>query len=420
MAATSSVPRAGAAKLSDAVPRTVLCGDGFRGLGCVGVLVIHAAIVTMLSKHHPGFNPDIEAPWQYKPVVGVAAPLMMLMHPTIFVFFVLSGYLLSRGFLAAYLLGTPKPSISRYARNRVLRIVPGFWLVLAIFLTWDHAWGAGGAGGLLATFAFAQNYHSTPAAVIMQAWTLNVETAFYVALPIVAVLVMATPRLRPATPSARLRLVLGTLLVLFAASVLLRFQAGNPPGKTFNLGQFAFAFVPGIALAAIEPFAAPRVRDAPNGRRWSRGLLAAALAMFVAFVVAPSQDERILLESLGCGALVAAAVTLQWATGGGWRVLTNRAARWVGERSYGLYLIHLGLMGHIMRRIGLSHTYPLTFLALALVSLVVSLIAADLIWRFVERPALSWRLPWRQAEFAGAASPAADATPQPADSTVRA
>ena len=88
---------------------------------------------------------------------------------------------------------------------------------------------------------------------------------------------------------------------------------------------------------------------------------------------------------------------------GGWRVLTSRPARWIGERSYGLYLIHLGLMGHIMQRIGESHSYPLTFAVLALVALGASLLAADLIWRFVERPALSWRLPWRQAEFAGSA-----------------
>jgi peptidoglycan/LPS O-acetylase OafA/YrhL len=73
--------------------------------------------------------------------------------------------------------------------------------------------------------------------------------------------------------------------------------------------------------------------------------------------------------------------------------------RWAGERSYGIYLIHLGLMDHLLRHIGPDHGPSVTFGALTFSSLVATLILADLLWRFVERPALERRLPWRDVEF---------------------
>src|SRR5690242_18636317 len=40
------------------------------------------------------------------------------------IFFVLSSYLLSRPFLRALLHDAPRPSLGRYTRNRLLRIIP--------------------------------------------------------------------------------------------------------------------------------------------------------------------------------------------------------------------------------------------------------------------------------------------------------
>src|SRR4029077_19878693 len=47
-------------------------------------------------------------------------------------FFVLSGFLLYRPFAHATVHALPPPSLIRYARHRVLRIVPAFWLVLSV------------------------------------------------------------------------------------------------------------------------------------------------------------------------------------------------------------------------------------------------------------------------------------------------
>ncbi len=45
-------------------------------------------------------------------------------------FFVLSGFLLWRPIASAVLRGRRLPSVRRYARNRALRILPAYWVVL--------------------------------------------------------------------------------------------------------------------------------------------------------------------------------------------------------------------------------------------------------------------------------------------------
>ena len=61
-------------------------------------------------------------------------------------FFVLSGYLLYRAFARAALTGDGRVDVRRYARRRVARIVPAYWVatVGAIALLW----GARGTPGV--------------------------------------------------------------------------------------------------------------------------------------------------------------------------------------------------------------------------------------------------------------------------------
>jgi peptidoglycan/LPS O-acetylase OafA/YrhL len=398
-------------RVSRAVPRRFTAGDGLRAIAAMSVLVFHAAIATLIWKLGQGSVNGEPDPHQFKPIFGALAPAFGNMRAGIFIFFALSGYLLSRSFLASYLIGTPRPSIARYARNRALRIIPAFWVVATIYILWARGDTSGGATGLLAIYAFAQNYHFTSAAtVIGQAWTLDIEVAFYILIPITALLFSFAGRHSRTTPRWRLAIVLTVLLAAYVLSLAAKHSAGNPVHLTYNLADFLFAFIPGVALAAVEPFAAPRLQGTKAGRLLAWGLLGLCLALLGWFISAPVTDFglRSVLITLGCGALLAAPLVLQWTTGGCWRVLDNRVMHWLGVRSYGIYLIHLGLMTHVLARFGHSHGVKTTFVLLLIGVTTATLVGADLLWRFVERPALERRLPWRQAEFRGG-SPAAPA-----------
>jgi peptidoglycan/LPS O-acetylase OafA/YrhL len=388
--------------VSEAVPRRFTAGDPLRAIAAMSVLVFHAAIATLLWKLGTGAVNGEGSPGQFRPIFGPLAAVFVNMRAGIYIFFALSGYLLARSFLAAYEVGSPFPSISRYFRNRALRIIPAFWVVTAIYVIWGRGDNGGGVSGLAAVFGFAQNYHWTPSAsLIGQAWTLDIEVAFYIVLPLAALLAMAVKRRVPGTPRTRLVTILLVLLATYVVSLYFKHLAGNPINLTYNIADYLFAFVPGIALAAIEPYAAPRLRGRSSGRTWSWVLLAACIALLAVFISLPIRDHglRLVFITLGCGALVAAPLTLQWSTGGCWRVLDNRVMDWLGKRSYGIYLIHLGLMTHVLARFGHSHGVKTTFVLLLVGVTAVTLVAADLLWRYVERPALERRLPWRQVEF---------------------
>ncbi len=404
--------------MDDAVPRTFDAGDGLRALAALFVLVFHVAYLSLAAKGLPVAADGEATIAQFRPLFGTIAPELVSMRAGIYIFFALSGYLLSRPFLSAYLVGTPSPPVGRYFRNRALRIIPAFWVVTTAYLICEGMPAGGSAGGLAAVYGFAQNYYWNPAArLIGQAWTLDIEVAFYIALPVVALLAGAASRRARIASRGRLALVLAVLLAAYAASLLVRHLGGIliEPGlnTTYNLADFLFAFVPGVALAAIEPFAAPRLRaGSVRVRRasiWGVTLLCAVLTGVFVSLPAGDYGLRRVLVTLACGTLLGALVAPQWIGGRSWRALDNRAARWLGQRSYGIYLIHYGLIAHFLSIVGAGHGLTLTWLLTLAGVTAASVLAADVLWRVVERPALQRRLPWRQAEFVPAAPAPAQA-----------
>src|SRR5581483_9163371 len=98
----------------------------------------------------------------------------------IYVFFTLSAYLLGAPFIKAFIRGGDFPRVTKYFRNRVLRVMPAFLAAWAA--TWIIVGSVGtSVGRILAVPAFVQVYFPSHFEVkIVQAWTLDVEGAFYV------------------------------------------------------------------------------------------------------------------------------------------------------------------------------------------------------------------------------------------------
>ena len=109
------------------------------------------------------------------------------------VFFALSGFLLWRGHAAAARGLRPIPPTGHYLRSRIVRIMPGYLVAVVVILTLLPDANAD-LTVWLANLSLTQIYVPlTLTAGLTQMWSLSVEVTFYLALPLLALVVRRVP-----------------------------------------------------------------------------------------------------------------------------------------------------------------------------------------------------------------------------------
>jgi peptidoglycan/LPS O-acetylase OafA/YrhL len=146
--------------------------DVLRTLAAFGVLVTHVAFVT-----------GVVNPLRWSSPLRDVLPRLDV---GVSIFFVLSGLLISRPFLAAVVDGTPRPAWRPYLWRRALRIFPLYWAVLAVTLMADGR-PLPGAGEVVSDVLLVHVYRpATAIGPITQSWSLATEVAFYLFVPLFA------------------------------------------------------------------------------------------------------------------------------------------------------------------------------------------------------------------------------------------
>lgn len=141
--------------------------ESLRGLAVLAVLAFHVSVLT----DHIG-----------RGVTGrLSAPLGTL---GVSVFFVLSGFLLYRPLIAARRSGLPTRPVGEYFKRRARRILPSYWVALTVLAIFPGIVGVFTADfwryyGLLQIYS-----EETVGGGLSVAWTLCVEAAFYLLLPV--------------------------------------------------------------------------------------------------------------------------------------------------------------------------------------------------------------------------------------------
>jgi peptidoglycan/LPS O-acetylase OafA/YrhL len=372
-----------------AVPWTFRAGDPLRGLGALGVLLIHVETTAgALAGREVVTFPQREA------IFGPLAWVVEIAAGGLYVFFVLSGFLVGRPFVRAFVLGEPFPPLGVYVRNRLLRIVPMLWVTVALTLLFFGTLGSSATQiGSVVALAHIWLPSNPFAGHVGHAWTLDVEILFYLALPFATLAALRLARGIEGSKARSAFVVVGATAVA-AAGIALRLSVEEPlapPLVPWALASFAW-FMPGIVLAAVEPGIVARLRTHPETHDLLRFLAPAAMAIGV-LLLAPASGfgfpraagaVLIVFGSLG---VVAGPLLLQWATGGSWSWLDNPVTRWLGARSYSIYLLHFGVVQWMLHYTA-GHAPFATFAMLLALVLLVTLPAADLGYRLVERPFL--------------------------------
>ena len=378
------------------VTRRVTTLDGVRALAALGVLVYHCA-------GYLGF---------YKSADGVSRYVFAFIHNLgnfgVAVFFVLSGYLLFREFVRKIVFDGKRTALPHYFERRFLRIYPAYWLaMIGLVIVVGAPSVVGGTFGLL---TLTERHFSTAIFPgLPAAWTLYVEVAFYVFIPIFAGVLWLLCRKRAV--KVRLVILLAALvgLVVFAhiwIGVVVPAVAPEYQIRLrFNLPTYFGWFAAGMSLAVASVWAGEN-RSLPRSLRqlserpvvcWGVALLAYLAVMLVEknfqfageTAIETPLMHQVLIFLQGVAALF---FVLPFA-------LVNRPSRmhsmvgsrplaWLGGISYGIYLWHQ----IIIRQLNKWMTFePDVYGFLLMTGIVMSsaILVGWISFRLIEKPALS-------------------------------
>jgi peptidoglycan/LPS O-acetylase OafA/YrhL len=348
---------------------------GVRALAALLVVATHAAYTT--GKYTHGY-------------IGLIYSRMEIGVP---IFFVLSGFLLFGPWVRAAVAGATAPSLRRYARHRVRRIMPAYVVtVLAAYLIYHfhdagpnpgHSWN-----GLLRNLTLTQIYtdsylFSHLHQGLTQMWSLAVEVAFYVTLPVIAYLLLVLLCRRRWSPGLLLVGLTGLALISPAWMVLVHTVDFLPDGARLWLPGYLAWFVGGMMLTVL---AAMGVRC-----HW---FLAVPLAVLCYVIAATPIAGEATTSPTGLAqavvkivfyAVIATLVVAPLALGnqGAYsRLLASRPMVWLGEISYEIFLVHLIVMEFAMVAVLHWRVYTGSMPALFIVTLALTIPVAWVLHRF--------------------------------------
>ena len=307
-------------------------------------------------------------------------------------FFVLSGFLITRILLAQRAAPSRVAAVGRFFARRALRLFPAFYVVLACAWLADvplaretWAWHAAYLSNVFIAGGASWQGHFS------HFWSLAVEEQFYLVWPWI---VLWAPG-RALTAVLVLTALAGPVAHLLAASRGLAepFWALVPAGSADSLAVGAL-----VALGAWSDAAV-------NDGRWTRAALAGAAA---GALVGLADARGGAPWWLAAWRQLAQALVFAWVVWRGVRGVdgaTGRVLRFpamiaIGRISYGVYLVHafaplvlhagLGAMG-----VHGVDAWPAALRALA--AWGTSLALAGLLWVGVEAPAHRWKARLREA-----------------------
>ncbi|MEV8370951.1 acyltransferase family protein [Microbacterium sp. NPDC064584] len=308
------------------------------------------------------------------------------------VFFVISGFLIT----TLLLREGGRIALGDFWRRRARRLIPALAAVVTVCAS--AAWVIGGdvlvnlGAQVLGAATFSYNWISIAAGggyfsaatpeLFRNFWSLAVEEQFYLVWPIVLPLFLLLPR---AWGRAGAALLLAGASAVWMGTLVA--TGGDVTRAYFGTDTHAFGILLGIALAFVlqsVPGHAPA-----RAPRWAPWVGGAALAGLGALALVPPTPTpatfpgAVLAASLCSAAAIVAGV---WPGSRFGRALDAAPLRWVGDRSYGIYLWHWPLL--VLLTAGFVGGGPETGIPIwiGVLTLVLTLVIAELSYRLLETP----------------------------------
>ncbi|MBK8293955.1 MAG: acyltransferase [Solirubrobacterales bacterium] len=371
--------------------------DGFRAFAILGVVMLHMFGASGVV----AFGDD-----------GLLARLVWGTNGRVVeVLFVISGFVV---FLPTVARSGDFGSLASYAIRRAARLLPAYWLVIAICLVLiglvdlnpdvplpGFVSVAGHVSGLEVPISLFTSNYPVGFGVNPPLWTLSLEVAFYIVLPIIAAVYFRHPWIGLGIAAVVTAVwdtffhhvvdIASAVDIVVSASEALRLLTASGA----QLPAWAFSFALGMT-GAWAYVAITRSPDSAERRKRVAALLgvSATALMVLAFVLGgyfsdvPGPLPLSMAFSLALATtmlLIALAPNqIQWP-------FANERIRALGDISYGIYLIHLVLVIFLGQKLSLPRdgTFGDLLIWMAVV-MPLSILYGYLSARFLEQPIRRW------------------------------
>ncbi|GAB2616005.1 acyltransferase family protein [Pseudactinotalea suaedae] len=315
------------------------------------------------------------------------------------IFFVLSGFLITT-LLVRELAENGRLDLKGFWARRARRLLPALVVVVVVStgvalavgddllvdirrqvlgaLTFSNNWLEIGAG--------SSYFTQTAPQLFVNFWSLAVEEQFYLLWPVLLALLLAVTR----TARQRVVVVLG---VAALSATLMALHAGDGVTRAYyGTDTHAFGLMIGAALALSLAGGDADLRRLPAWPRLRVPLATAAGIGLLALLLTLDGESTfayrggILLASVLTAVVVASLGTAPGPRDGLVRVLSVRPMRWLGERSYGIYLWHWPVLLVLTAALPAAlPDSPLSWLVRGL-ALGTTLAVAAASYRWIEQP----------------------------------
>ncbi len=342
---------------------------GLDGLRAIAVLAVIA--------YHLNFN------WAAGGLLGVT------------VFFVLSGYLIT-DLLITEFVTSDRINFKNFWIRRARRLLPAMFTMLLVVITWVTIFEQAMLDRLeedtVAAILYVSNWWYIfqelsyfesfgPPSLLTHFWSLAVEEQFYILWPLVILLVL---KMKIKEGSLFSMILLGA--IASAAAMTLLYEPGTDPSRVYyGTDTRIFSLLLGASLAVVWPSRKLSTK-LPSKIRWKLdfvGLFALAFIFFMFWSMDQYQDFLYQggMVAMSVASLLVVAVIVHPSSKLN-TFLSFKPLRWIGVRSYGIYLWHFPVIVLTSPQWGADAPSLMrtTF------QLVLILLFASFSWTFIENP----------------------------------
>ena len=340
------------------------------------------------------------------------------------VFFVVSGFIITRLLLLEH-VATGGIRLRGFWARRARRLLPALVVLLLACSTAALAVGGdvlvGLGGQLLASLTFSSNWYFIATGsdyfagavpeLFRNLWSLAVEEQFYLAWPLVLLFVVLRM-----WRGGRIALLAGaTAASALAMAVLL--TPGQPTPVYYGTGTHAFGLTLGALLAVVSRWWPVHALEWPRAARRGLGAggVVALAGLLVLTAVMPGDADWTYRGGLLAVAVLTTVLIAAFLVPGSplARAIDIAPLRWIGERSYGIYLWHWPVFILLAAALPTWTGDPVLVWVLGAIAAAITVVAAAVSFRFVETPVRrdgfratwrAWVAGWRRSRLAAVAS----------------